>query len=86
MRWMQAQHAQGNFGQLTTLTLVLEDDDSEYRDELFFLFGAVLMLAGTWPLQDVAIAGAFDFDMALTLLPASIKHMRLFPIESVFPG
>ncbi|KAL3143518.1 hypothetical protein ABBQ38_002322 [Trebouxia sp. C0009 RCD-2024] len=82
--WMQAQQARGNFCRLTALTIACNgypEDSSEH----YFFSGAVLMLAGTWPLQELDIVGSFDFDMALRLLPASVKHLRLLPLASCLP-
>lgn len=88
LRWMQAQQERGNFCQLTTLTIAFAEYDDEYDDdsnEKYLFSGAVIMLAGFWPLQEVKITGAFDFDMALELLPGSVKHLKLCPNILCFP-
>ena len=84
VQWIQAQQARGNFCQLTALTIGFDgyQDDS---NEQYFYYGAVLMLAGTWPLQDVEVIGAFDFEMALKLLPGSVKQLKLCPSATCFP-
>ena len=44
---------------------------------LWFLAGAVLVLAGNWLLQGVVIFGRFDFITTLEQLPASVQHLQL---------
>ena len=71
---MQSQQALGNLCHLTTLTVLgPEADTNPYCFLSGAVLGAVLMLAGAWPLQDVEICGDFDFDMAVVLLPPSLK-------------
>lgn len=84
VRWIQARHAGGNFCQLANLTADFNDEDSgnaevdaEVSETLWFSAGAVLMLAGSWPLKRVAFSGRFDFSTALGLLPASVQHLQL---------
>lgn len=84
VRWIQARHAEDNFCQLASLTadFYVEDSgnaevDAGVSETLWFSAGAVLMLAGAWPLERVAFSGRFDFNTALELLPASVQHLQL---------
>ena len=84
IHWIQTRHAGGNLSLLKSFTAQLEDKNTvhgeladEHSERLWFVAGAVLMLAGTWPLQRVVIAGRFDFSTTLKLLPASVQYLQL---------
>lgn len=84
-QWFQAQ--QSKICQLSTLRVWVEVD--EYTEDICQMFcswsPSLFMLAGAWPLQDVTIVASFNFDAAVALLPACVKHLKLCPDADNLP-
>ena len=92
MHWIQARHAAGNFCQLKSLTAHFGHEEAEFgegnqelSDMLWIFAGAVLMLAGTWPLQRAQLFGRFNLGIATELPPTSIQYLLLCIHPRAFP-